>query len=674
MAGMLISGRNLKFIGVNVLLRKQIVKLGNIHCPIDYKIYSYYSYKESIYVERSAIRMIMTKKASIMFMLLVSSLAFGSSVMQSTWTGGPGYMGPMSNWANGFFYVSSGICYWEWQAHNLTLASNIPTWVDNTCDWPFGISSADIDADGDQDLIGAISGGHQGDDDIIWWENLDGYGSEWGRFVIDPYFDGAAGVCSEDIDGNGSMDVVGSAVHASQMAWWSNDDGTGLVWTKHVIDSDYADATRVASADMDGDGDMDVLAASWWRDEVSWWENTDGVGETWTKWIIDYGLLGTREVVPCDVDGDGYMDVMGQAVYDHEVYWWRNTDGSGETWTVNVISSVAGSGPRCLDAGDIDGDGDLDAVVGMWGTREYVWYENLDGVGMLWSSKKLIWDGVDDNCPSDVEVTDLDGDGDADVAIAVSNSGGDLLWCENVSGTGETWDSHYIDEGSNSPTSVSAVDLNQDGVNDLAVVLSAGQMVYWWDLEDEMSSGFLESTILETNSTPDYQTFLWDAETPMGTTVGFQIRASDDYEAMGDWSDILYTCPVATDSVISDGCRYFQYRTILETTYPEITPIVSTVTIQWNTLGIEGSGEVAPLLTSAGNPSPGTATIFVNCAEPLELAISLFDLSGRQVRRIPIREYSPASSIQLDNLQPGVYLCTATGEEIRECLRLVIID
>ena len=618
--------------------------------------------------------MTMTRKASISLMLLVSSLTFGGSVMQSTWTGGPGYMGPSGNWANGWFYVSSGICYWDWMPHNLTLASNIPTWVDNTCDWPWGISSADIDADGDQDLIGAISGPLQGDDDIIWWENLDGYGSEWGRFVIDPYFDGAYAVCSEDIDGNGSMDVVGIGYYANQIAWWSNDDGTGQVWTKHDIDSDFAAPEGVASADMDGDGDMDVLAASWGRDEVSWWENTDGAGETWTKWIIDRNLLGTSQVVPCDVDGDGYMDVIGQALFDNEVYWWRNTDGSGETWTVNVISSVAGSEPYSVDAGDIDGDGDLDVVVGLWGTTNgCIWCENLDGAGTSWSNK-LIWSGSIYSGPHDVEVNDLDGDGDADVAIAVNYTGGDLLWCENVSGTGEIWDSHYIDEGCNAPASVTAVDLNQDGVNDLAVVLSAGQTVYWWDVEDEMSSGFLESTILETYSTPDYQTFSWDAETPLGTTVGFQIRASDDYEAMGDWSDILYTCPVATDSVISDGCRYFQYRTILETTYPEITPIVSTVTIQWTTLGIEGSGEVVPLLTSAGNPSSGTATIFVNCAEPLELAISLYDLTGRQVWRIPTREYSPASSMQLDNLQPGVYLCTATGEEIRECLRLVIID
>jgi len=49
----------------------------------------------------------------------------------------------------------------------------------------------------------------------------------------------------------------------------------------NIIDGDFDDALCVYAADVDGDGDLDVLGAAHIPGEVTWWENTQGDGSGW---------------------------------------------------------------------------------------------------------------------------------------------------------------------------------------------------------------------------------------------------------------------------------------------------------------------------------------------------------------------------------------------------------
>jgi len=60
--------------------------------------------------------------------------------------------------------------------------------------------------------------------------------------------------------------------------------------------------------DVDGDGDMDVLSASFYDDKIAWYEN-DG-SESFTERIISTAADGANSVYAADVDGDGDMDVL----------------------------------------------------------------------------------------------------------------------------------------------------------------------------------------------------------------------------------------------------------------------------------------------------------------------------------------------------------------------------
>ena len=64
----------------------------------------------------------------------------------------------------------------------------------------------------------------------------------------------------------------------------------------------------VFAADVDGDGDMDVLSASFVDDKIAWYEN-DG-SESFTAHTITTDADGARSVFAADVDGDGDIDVL----------------------------------------------------------------------------------------------------------------------------------------------------------------------------------------------------------------------------------------------------------------------------------------------------------------------------------------------------------------------------
>ena len=107
-------------------------------------------------------------------------------------------------------------------------------------------------------------------------------------------------------------------------------------FTEHVI-STSGRANFVYTADVDGDGDMDVLSASKYDDKIAWYEN-DG-SESFTEHVISRNANGAFSVHSADVDGDGDMDVLSASYNDDKIAWYEN-DGS-ESFTEHAISTSA---------------------------------------------------------------------------------------------------------------------------------------------------------------------------------------------------------------------------------------------------------------------------------------------------------------------------------------------
>ncbi|MGB2987125.1 MAG: VCBS repeat-containing protein [Phycisphaerae bacterium] len=134
-----------------------------------------------------------------------------------------------------------------------------------------------------------------------------GDGSFGSRNVVGGNFDDTRGVYAADLDGDGDTDVLGAAFLADDVTWWENisPSGDGTTWTKHTIDGDFDGADTVRAVDIDGDGDFDVFGCVLYADSVAWWENVDGNGAAWTKHFIDAAFDEATALYAADVNGNG---------------------------------------------------------------------------------------------------------------------------------------------------------------------------------------------------------------------------------------------------------------------------------------------------------------------------------------------------------------------------------
>ena len=102
-------------------------------------------------------------------------------------------------------------------------------------------------------------------------------------------------------------------------------------------------AISVFAADLDGDGDQDVLSASKVDNKIAWYENTDGAGHFGPQQVISTAAHAARSVFAADVDGDGDLDVLSASFLDDKIAWYENTDGAGSFGAPQAISDWAAS-------------------------------------------------------------------------------------------------------------------------------------------------------------------------------------------------------------------------------------------------------------------------------------------------------------------------------------------
>jgi len=343
--------------------------------------------------------------------------------------------------------------------------------IDGAFDFAVSVHAADMDGDGDVDVLGAALL----DDDIAWWENLNGAGTSWTAHTIDGSFEGAVSVYAADMDGDGDLDALGAAYVADDITWWENLTGAGTSWTTHTIDGFFDGAVSVDAADVDGDGDLDVLGTAEFDDDIAWWENLNGAGTSWTAHTIDGSFDGAFSVDAADMDGDGDLDVLGAAADADDITWWENLNGAGTSWTAHTLDGFF-DGAVSVDAADVDGDGDLDVLGAAQLANDITWWENLNGAGTSWTAHMI--DGSFDGAFS-VDAADMDGDGDLDVlGTGVAE---DIRWWENLNGAGISWTAHTIDGSFDGARSVDAADVDGDGDLDVLGAASFADDIVWFE-------------------------------------------------------------------------------------------------------------------------------------------------------------------------------------------------
>ena len=147
------------------------------------------------------------------------------------------------------------------------------------------------------------------------------------------------------MDGDGDLDIVGAVWHEDTIAWYENNGAADPSWAAATIATSADQAHDVRIADMDGDGDLDIVSASLADDTIAWYENKcDGSDPI----VLDLDgdgveLLGLAAGVTFDVDADGMGESTGWVSPDDGMLV-MDVDGSGAIENMSEVFSEVFNG------------------------------------------------------------------------------------------------------------------------------------------------------------------------------------------------------------------------------------------------------------------------------------------------------------------------------------------
>ncbi len=292
----------------------------------------------------------------------------------------------------------------------------------------------------------------------------------YGQKTISTVANGANDVIAADLDGDGDLDVVSSSLFDNRIAWYEND-GNGIYGPQQTISAAALFAASVSAADIDNDGDLDVLSASTLDNRIAWYEN-DGSGNFGPQQTITTLAQGASDVSTADLDNDGDIDVLSASLSDDRIAWYEN-NGAGNFGPQQTITTAA-DGARRVAAADLDGDGDMDVLSASGLDDRIAWYEN-DGSGNFGTQQNI---SITADGAIDVVAADLDGDGDLDVLSASANDDR-IAWYEN-DGSGNFGPQQNISITADGVSQLAAADVDGDGDLDLISATSEDDRIAYY--------------------------------------------------------------------------------------------------------------------------------------------------------------------------------------------------
>ena len=289
-----------------------------------------------------------------------------------------------------------------------------------TSEWSTAMHAADLDDDGDADVLYAA------DDGVKFYQ----------RFAPRVYRVHSMGrtvpaygrsVVAQDMDGDGDADFL---YEGEAGIVWHDNEGAGVFSEPKLVHRSRGDS--LVATDIDGDGDADVVAVSVLNGQLAWYENRED-GSFIEKVVtplrsfdnVDAQSIQLLPLDVADLDGDGDADLVS-GFPELGVVWYEN-DSNGR-FTQRPLKSGAGLIPFSVEAVDIDRDRDID-LVHTGGTGVIAWHENI-GAGMFRDPRSLVRYGSN---VLDLDAADIDSDGDQDLLAGSFLVGGHIGWYENRS-------------------------------------------------------------------------------------------------------------------------------------------------------------------------------------------------------------------------------------------------
>jgi protein involved in polysaccharide export with SLBB domain len=246
-----------------------------------------------------------------------------------------------------------------------------------------GVQAVDLNADGHADIIAANSSSEPNGGIQVWYgTGLGSWTAAAGPTVTGVYMD----VAVADFNADGIPDLAGAGwgTHGALQVWLGSGNGQWTALAPVAAGNFYA----LSVADLDQNGHLDILAGTY-QSGVRLFYN-DGFGgfleqtkpeaaaddasskaDAGSPLITDRGESSFWQVLPVDLDGDGWLDIVAASLDFQGVKAWRNQAGRG--WKPHPGNFPRTGNYYGMAAADLNGDGRPDICAASYGGGVNVW-------------------------------------------------------------------------------------------------------------------------------------------------------------------------------------------------------------------------------------------------------------------------------------------------------------
>ncbi|MEH6536078.1 MAG: T9SS type A sorting domain-containing protein [Psychroserpens sp.] len=357
--------------------------------------------------------------------------------------------------------------------------------------------------------------------------------------IIDPSTGNEAyEIASGDLDGDGDIDIVmatydyNGGVPATDYIKWYKNDGMGNFTVETNVSSTNVWIDGLTVADIDGQFGLDIIVTSSTSGVSYFLSNGTGFD---AEVIVDGTIVGPGEVVAGDINMDGNMDIAVISFNDGKTLWYSG-DGSGNFTAEADIENGTGNFTLYVSLADLDGDTDLDAVVTYYGNQSieiyYNQYIESGSTAVTWVKDTVTVDSgsTATNFLFNVTTGDVNNDGSINI-VAVDNSSGEVTWYNKVKNGASTANAISDETIIDRPAFARVSDITNDGFND--VILTDGgsndDAIIFFEGANNASPSATPTLIADNN----FQ--MWDI-----TIADFDADGDKDIASIGNFNDTVF--------------------------------------------------------------------------------------------------------------------------------------